>query len=161
MKNVVVISDSHGRKENIDRLLPILAEADYIVHLGDGAADMREISEKYPEKTYVCKGNCDFYPALKDYVLDVEGVRVFMCHGDRYRVKSTLLELAKEAKARGADLALFGHTHRAEIVQEDGVTLVNPGSLRFPAGQGGTYAYVSISKDKAYPVIVGDKNPLI
>ena len=147
MKNVVVISDSHGRKENIDRLLPILAEADYIVHLGDGAADMREISEKYPEKTYVCKGNCDFYPALKDYVLDVEGGRVFMCHGDRYRVKSTLLELAKEAKARGADLALFGHTHRAEIVQEDGVTLDNPGALPFPAGLGGTYAYVTISKD--------------
>ena len=59
MKTVLVISDTHGRKENLDALSRLMEESDYIVHLGDGRADMREIEEKYPEKTYVLKGNCE------------------------------------------------------------------------------------------------------
>ena len=45
MKTVLVISDTHGRKENLDALSRLMEESDYIVHLGDGRADMREIEE--------------------------------------------------------------------------------------------------------------------
>lgn len=156
MKTLVILSDTHGHKKNVEALSSLFAENDYIIHLGDGAADMREVSEKYPDKTFVCQGNCDLFPALSEWVLEVEGVKIFFCHGHRYRVKSTLAELAAEAKRRGCAVALYGHTHRPLVSEEDGVLLINPGSLRFPAKQGGSYCYLVIQGDKIYPTLVGE-----
>ena len=34
-----------------------------------------------------------------------------------------------EARAKNADIALFGHTHRGLTRYEDGLYLMNPGSL--------------------------------
>ena len=42
------------------------------------------------------------------------------------------------------------------ICEIDGVTLINSGSLRLPAGEGGSYCYMVVHKDKVTPVIVGD-----
>lgn len=50
MKTVLVISDTHGRKENLDALSRLMEESDYIVHLGDGRADMRESRKNIPKK---------------------------------------------------------------------------------------------------------------
>lgn len=159
MKNIVVLSDTHGRTSNVKTLSAVFAEADYVIHLGDGAADMKEIKSLHPEKTFVCRGNCDIFSSdsLSEGELEVEGVKFFFCHGDKYRVKSTLEGLADEAKKRGATVALFGHTHRAEIANRDGIFLVNPGSLKAPSNLGGTYAYISVADGKAYPVIVGER----
>lgn len=159
MKNIVVLSDTHGRKANVKTLETAFADADYIIHLGDGASDMKEIKQQYPDKTFICRGNCDFFSssALPEGELEVEGVKIFFCHGDKYRVKSTYEKIREEAKKRGATLALFGHTHRAEIVSDGGVTLVCPGSFHAPRNLGGTYAYISVSNGNAYPVIVGEQ----
>ena len=117
---------------------------------------MRDVIGAYPEKTYVCRGNCDFFPALPEGELEAEGVKIFFCHGLKYRVKSDLSELAREAKRRGCRVALYGHTHRALICEEEGVLLVNPGSLRFPAGEGGSYCYLTVNGSSVYPVLVGE-----
>lgn len=64
MKTAVVISDTHGHKENLAAIARVLDEADYIFHLGDGRYDMREAEEKYPERcirskaTAICAGAC-------------------------------------------------------------------------------------------------------
>ncbi len=156
MKTLLVLSDTHGRKTGIERLTALFAENDYVIHLGDGAADMRETMNAFPDKTYICRGNCDFFPAPTEGELQVEGIRIFFCHGHRYRVKSDLSLLAEETRRRGCSLALYGHTHRALISEEQGVLLVNPGSLRFPAGEGGSYCYLTVENGKAYPVLVGE-----
>ena len=157
MKKCIVLSDTHGSMKGIEKLMPLFAENDYIIHLGDGAGDLRAVSSAYPEKVYQCKGNCDFvsvYP--NEGVLEIEQVRILYCHGHEYGVKTLLGVLANEAKSKGCDVALYGHTHRADICELDGVTLINPGSLRYPAGEGGSYCYLVIHKDKVTPVIVGD-----
>lgn len=87
MKTIVVISDTHGHRAGIEKLKPLFAENDYIIHLGDGASDMRDIVNAYPEKTFVCQGNCDFFSALPEGELEVEGVKIFFCHGHKYRVR--------------------------------------------------------------------------
>ena len=157
MKTVIIVSDSHGNSKELEKLNGRIAENDYFIHLGDGAMDARNILNDYPEKTYLCAGNCDFFsPLPEDGILDIEGVRIFYCHGHKYRVKSDLGALASAAKSRGADIALYGHTHTALITEIDGVTLINPGSLRYAAGEGGSYCYLVINKDKATPVLVGD-----
>lgn len=155
MKTVLVISDTHGHRGNLEALSQTMAEADYIFHLGDGRGDMREIEEKYPEKIYTLKGNCDFGCGLREVEVEIEGVKIFACHGDAYRVKSETFTIAKEAKSRGAMVALYGHTHHAEIVQEDGIILVCPGTMKFPLYRGGTYAYLVITGAKCVATIVG------
>ena len=157
MKKLVVISDTHGSRKGIDALSPLIAENDYLFHLGDGATDIRKEWTEYPDKAYFCGGNCDYLSALPaEGEVEIERVKVFYCHGHRYGVKSGLGALAAEAKKRGCALALYGHTHRAMIAQIDGVTLVNPGSARYPANEGGSYAYVVVNGEKITPVLVGE-----
>ena len=55
MKKLIIISDTHGNYRAVESLLPRIAENDYIVHLGDGAVDMREVRAQYPEKVYACE----------------------------------------------------------------------------------------------------------
>ena len=84
MKTLIILSDTHGNRNVADQLASLAAENDYIVHLGDGAEDMKELRNRYPEKTYACVGNCDlFAPLPEDGVLEVENVRIFYCHGHR------------------------------------------------------------------------------
>ncbi len=157
MKTLLIFSDTHGNKKGIDSLLSLIAENDYVVHLGDGAGDMWKVRADYPDKVYVCAGNCDFYsPLPEEGILEVERCRIFYCHGHRYRVKSDLTELALAAKARDCDIALYGHTHCAKISKIEGVTLINPGTLSRNVGKGGSYCYLVVEKDKCTPVIVGE-----
>ena len=157
MKKVIVISDTHGSVKSVEKLMPLIAENDYVIHLGDGAADLRQVWEEYPDKIYQCRGNCDYAsPTPDEGEIEVEYVKIFYCHGDRYGVKGGLTNLAYEAKKRGCDIALYGHTHTALITEIDGVTLINPGSLKRPVGEGGSYCYLVVNKDKATPVIVGE-----
>lgn len=158
MKTMLILSDTHGNLSGVEELLPLIAENDYVVHLGDGGADMRKARSLYPEKVYACAGNCDFYSPLPlDGEIEVEGVKIYFCHGHRYGVKNHLSALAEEAKRRGCDIALYGHTHIAQITEVDGVTLINPGSLHYSMGKGGSYCYLVINKDKATPVLVGEQ----
>lgn len=157
MKKFIVLSDSHGNAEGVSALLPLVAENDYVIHLGDGVGDIRKLRDYYPDKTYFCAGNCDFlsqYPT--EGVLETEGVRIFYCHGHQYGVKQDLQSLAVAAKSRDCDIALYGHTHEAKISHLEGVTLINPGSLRYAVGKGGSYCYLVIHKGKITPVIVGE-----
>lgn len=157
MKKILVISDTHGNGKGVEKLSSLIAENDYVIHLGDGAGDMREISALYPEKVYVCGGNCDFFaPYPSEGILDVESVRIFYCHGHRYGVKSGLDTLTAMAKQKGADVALYGHTHQGMIEERDGVILINPGTLRRSVGEGGSYCYLVVNKDKVTPVLVGE-----
>ena len=157
MKKCIILSDTHGSLKGIEKLKLLFQENDYIIHLGDGAGDLKEIFSEYPDKVYQCKGNCDFVSAYPDEgVLEIEQVRILYCHGHQYGVKTLLGVLANQAKKKGCDVALYGHTHRADICEMDGVTLINPGSLKRPTDEGGSYCYLVVHKDKVTPVIVGN-----
>lgn len=130
MKTVVVLSDSHGRcRGKLGNMEGLFSENSYIVHLGDGSADMRGVLSRYPEKTRVCRGNCDLSVGEEEFVLDVEGVRILCCHGHRYGVKSGRERLAARAKELNCTVALYGHTHTARVEEVEGVLCFNPGAL--------------------------------
>lgn len=152
MKTFVVLSDSHGRRGAIEKLRPLFAENDYIVHLGDGSGDVRGTFGEYPEKTYVLRGNCDFAYGEEECVIEAEGVRLFCCHGHRYGVKSGLQRLVARAEALGCDAALYGHTHRAEIETVSGVFCINPGSAGSYSAP--SYCYLVVHDRKITPTIV-------
>ncbi len=153
MKTFVILSDTHGRRRNVEKVLHILAENDCIVHLGDGSGDLREFSRTHPEKdVIVLKGNCDFSYGMEEYVIEAEGVRMLCCHGHKYGVKSGLARLAARAKEQGCTVALYGHTHRAAVEEEDGVQCINPGSLGSYADP--SYCYLVVHKGKVTATVV-------
>ncbi|MGN1372805.1 MAG: YfcE family phosphodiesterase [Candidatus Coproplasma sp.] len=153
MKSVIVVSDSHGNRTAIEKLYPLFYECDYIIHLGDTSSDGQLIKKAYGHKVYLLNGNCDFVKLGQDeLVLEIEGVKILACHGDRYGVKYGYDKLAYRAEELGCSVALFGHTHRATELQSGGVTLFNPGTLsRYSEN---SYLYLVVNNGKAVGKIV-------
>ena len=148
MKKITVVSDTHGNMAAIQKLFPIFAESDMIIHLGDTSSDGQVIRSAFTDKTYLLKGNCDLSRIGEDeLILEVEGIKIFACHGDRYGVKRGYDNIAYKAEQEGCKVALFGHTH-APIKKNVGeITLFNPGTLRRYATN--TYLYLVVVGDKA------------
>ena len=61
---------------------------------------------------------------------ELGGVRLFLTHGHLFGVKSGMSRLKLEADRVGADIALFGHTHRPFLEEDGGVWYMNPGAAR-------------------------------
>lgn len=54
----------------------------------------------------------------------------------------------QEARARGAQIVLFGHTHRPVIDYTDDVIAVNPGSISYPRQEGHRPSFVMMELDR-------------
>ena len=114
MTKLLVLSDSHGGRAAIERvLLKENANIDALVFLGDGLRDLEQALTLYPRlRAYSVAGNCD-YGALEpmDGLAAFDQTIAFYTHGHMYGVKYDLDTLTDAAAARGAEVALFGHTH--------------------------------------------------
>ncbi len=156
MKTLIAISDTHGRVDALSEIRHLVAENDFIVHLGDGFADFKELYFKFPKKAFAVRGNCDFFLSLpEEEILEIEDSKVLCCHGHRYGAKMGDGQLLARAKELGCNVVLYGHTHCARIFEHDGITLVNPGMMKFPLNAGGTYAYLVFNRKKVTAVLVG------
>lgn len=148
MTTIVVLSDSHGNRRDIEGLFPVMEESDIIIHLGDTSQDGSFIRSRFPDKTYLLSGNCDIIKfGESELVLEVEGVKIFACHGHMYSVKSTTAKLVNRAKELGCTVALYGHTHSAAETEIDGVLTINPGTMSRYANK--SYCYLVINGNKA------------
>ena len=153
MKTFVILSDTHRNKKAIDKLSQILAECDYIIHLGDTSEDGAYIRSNYGNKTYVLNGNCDGCKFGEDEItLEIDGVKIFATHGHLYGVKSGTARLAAKAKELGCAVALYGHTHSAREDMIDGVLVLNPGCMA--KYRQGSYCYMVINDGKVVTKIV-------
>ena len=131
MTKLLVLSDSHGGRAAIERVLMKESKSiDALIFLGDGLRDLELALTLYPKlRAYSVAGNCD-YGALEptDGLAAFDGVVIFYTHGHMYGVKYDLDTLADAASARGAEVALFGHTHIPHAETRSKVFLFNPGS---------------------------------
>ena len=129
MYRILVTSDSHGDYEYICDAIDNIIDIDLIVHLGDHAADIREVMKKYPDYEFrSVRGNCDAWDVtVEEDIIEIDGFKIFICHGHRFGVKTGLDRLVSHALDIGADAALFGHTHQPFCERVDGVLLLNPG----------------------------------
>ena len=151
MVRILVVSDSHGDSRALMRALDEQPDARYILHLGDGASEMRALTPACNATVYQVRGNCDLSsPFPVEQEIRIAGVPIFMTHGHRYGVKGGLGTLADEARRRGARIAMFGHTHQSLTRYEDGLYLINPGSL----GYSETYATIDIVDSDIAPNII-------
>lgn len=132
---IFVISDTHGRNEEIIEYLLKCEEADIIFHLGDYAEDGERIAEALGIETIIIRGNGDYFSQYEDdELIEVNGRKIFLTHGHNYNVDYSLDNIIYRAKELEADIALFGHTHIPINIKENGVHIMNPGSPTFPRG---------------------------
>ena len=147
---IYVFSDSHSNCfDMINVIKNDRDKIDYVIHLGDHCNDSRVIDNILQvTPTVSVIGNCDYFCGDKyeeEKLFEIYGKKFFICHGHKYSVKSTYDFLFAAAKAKGADIVLFGHTHSAVTETRDGITVFNPGSIGCPRGvRGPTYGVVTL-----------------
>lgn len=151
MIKITVISDTHGNLQAIDKMAQIILESDYVFHLGDHFDDMKNYTHVLGNKLYRVHGNCD-WGTQKDIVVKLGEQRIFATHGDLYSAKRGVDKLIEKAKKENCSIVFYGHTHSAEIKSQDGILLINPGTLqKYSANK--SFAYVIIANDKVIPTI--------
>ena len=130
---ILVLSDSHGRLSPMEAAVEAV-RPQRIFHLGDGWDDARDLHRHYPDiPLHQVRGNCDYRPGEpEEETLVLEGLRLYLCHGHRLGVKTSLLQAGYLAEERGLDCFLFGHTHQPFHDRRGKCTFLNPGrpSLR-------------------------------
>ena len=149
---ILVVSDTHGRDENFEQAVMQEAPFDMLIHCGD--VEGREIFiEALTEcPCHIVSGNNDFFSDLpREVMIQLEGHRILVTHGHYYGVSMGLYGVLDEGKARECQVVLFGHTHRPVEETEEGILLLNPGSLSYPRQEGRrpSYAVMELQQGKA------------
>ena len=148
---VLIVSDTHGREQNLAEALEQTGPIDQLIHLGDvegGAEHIRELAGDAPAA--IIAGNNDFFCDLpNERIFTLGGHRIFMTHGHGYFVHSGTLYLKREARKKGADIVMFGHTHKPYMEEDNELLVLNPGSLSLPKQEGHrpTYIVMEIADD--------------
>ena len=137
MLRALVLSDIHGDDTGLRWLLEQVwkdvGPIDAYLCLGDGVRDFERVESFIRQRDehalmYAVKGNNDWCDAPTKRIIDLGGVRIFMTHGHEQRVKSTMDYLISAARTAGADIALYGHTHCADV-EYFTPWLINPGAV--------------------------------
>lgn len=134
---ILLVSDSHGNCEALDKLLKKYPNMDLYLHAGDLEADEQSI------RPFDCvKGNCDHYSRLPERrIIHTPYGALLMTH-----LPYLPLSIAKEYNVK---IFIYGHTHRRKFELVDGIYYINPGAISFPRdGFDLSYAIVEIIPEK-------------
>jgi len=144
---IVVVSDSHGNTNLLDKVIDDCSPFDIIVHCGDGVRDI--CSADIPADAVVLKvlGNTDQHAGCDAESLLTEKIcdrTVMIAHGHQFDVKGGFSKMVQAAETFNAGVVIFGHTHE-QLLRRGNPLLFNPGSL-----SGGSYGIISASKDNEW-----------
>lgn len=144
---ILVVSDTHRKFSYLIDVMQRHSNAEIVIFLGDGEEDMEYARYAFPEKAVMSvRGNCDFASSLPlSDTFTIEGYKLFFAHGHTYNVKSTQEHIIAAARGCGAHICLFGHTHCPVNTYNDGLYIMNPGSLGHPRNGMPTYGLIDIS----------------
>lgn len=158
---LLIFSDSHGKVENMSFAIERQIKCpDAILFLGDGARDLDRLF-LVDTPLWAVRGNCDWslcdYADKPERLLYLEGHTILMVHGHEWGVKGGLGALIAHAAEVGADIVLFGHTHKPTLVtlaagEAVGKTtlarpmyLFNPGSIGYDEdGKGPSFGTLTL-----------------
>ncbi len=150
MMRILVISDSHGQLENLNKVLKQVGKIDRVIHLGDILNQDEKLREMCSCPVTIVKGNCDFYTENQLVeVVEIGKNRIFATHGHRFGVDWELNDLCNAAIDDRCNIALYGHTHVSNVSYYKNVIVMNPGSLSKPRqiNPQPTYGIITIDED--------------
>lgn len=148
MKKYLLVSDTHGRDDNFYDVLDLEEPVDGIIHCGDfeGSEGKYALASNCP--VYFVAGNNDFFSDLsRELEFNLDGHNFFVAHGHNYMVSMDLEYIRSEGISRGADVVVFGHTHKPVAKVVGGVYMFNPGSLSYPRQEGRRPSYIVLCID--------------
>lgn len=149
---ILIVSDTHRRDGNLTQVLEKAGPVDMLIHCGD-----TEGSEEYIKGIANCPvrmvaGNNDFFSSLpKEEEFMLGRYKVWLTHGHNYYVSMEKELIKEEALARGAQIVMYGHTHKPVVDLARGpldVTAINPGSLSYPRQEGRRPSYILMELDR-------------
>jgi hypothetical protein len=146
---ILIVSDTHGKHENLIAVLERVQPVELMIHLGDAQGCEDYIGELAGCPLEIVAGNNDFFSSLpREKELTLGNYRVLLTHGHHYYVDSGIEDVMREASARNFDIVMFGHTHRPVIEYGKNVIAINPGSLSYPRQEGKRPSYIVMEIDK-------------
>jgi len=146
---LLVFSDSHGRGNKIEEAIMMHKKTvEAVIFLGDGISDIQRIRDKYNDIAFfTVRGNCDlfdFSDTPEEICVNFDGIRILICHGHKYGVKSSLGRIMLRARELDARAVFFGHTHTpldfSDYVMDELIHIFNPGSIAQ-----GSYGVINVS----------------
>ena len=147
---ILVVSDSHGRHDLLRKAIGQEAPIDMLIHAGDVEGNLDKIlGPKREYEIHAVAGNMDWGDSMPPSdQFEIGGHKVFLTHGHGYGVSYTLANLRQAAEERGADVAIYGHTHMPAMDEQNDILLLNPGSVAKPrqAGLKKTYAVIMLDE---------------
>lgn len=153
---ILIVSDTHRRDENLKEVIRRTGPLDMLIHLGDAEGSEHAIATWVNEDCdlEIILGNNDFFSCLdKEKELMIGRYKTLLTHGHYYNVSVGAEYLKQEARARGFDIVMFGHTHRPfyEVEKKEGdkdLIVLNPGSLSYPHQDGHKPSFMLMEIDK-------------
>ena len=147
---ILIVSDTHHRNENYLKVLQKVGKVDMVIHLGDVEGSEYTIQEAAGCPVEMVCGNNDFFSELpSEKTLQIGKYRVMITHGHRYYIGMGNEMLKQEAIAHGADIVMYGHTHRPVRERDSDIIAINPGSLSFPRQENRKPSYIIMEIDDA------------
>jgi putative phosphoesterase len=141
-----VVSDSHGDLYMLDKAIGMMGDIDLLVHLGDHYKDVVKVNSKYKHIIHSVPGNNDYIGnGESERLIEVCNKRVFITHGHKYNVNFGLMNLLYKGKEVGADIILYGHTHRYNLEYSEDIFFLNPGSVSRPRDRQASAAILNIT----------------
>lgn len=145
---ILIVSDTHRIHQNFYRVVEKAGKIDLLVHLGDIEGAEQLYSEAVDCPVEMVAGNNDYFSDLPiEKMVHIGSFEVMLTHGHRYYIGMGNEMLQAEARTRGADIVMYGHTHRPVIEFNGGLTILNPGSLSYPRQEGKKPSYIMMEID--------------
>lgn len=153
---ILIVSDTHGRNNNLKEIIKKVSPIDMLIHLGDYCGTAKAIENMVKCPVHMVAGNNDWssdYPRKK--VITIGKHRMLLTHGHEENVGFGLDRLVYKAMEENVDIVMFGHTHKPLIKYENGLTIVNPGSASSPREYPYKPSYVIMEIDRHEEVLFG------
>lgn len=136
---LLIFGDSHRSALALELITEILLRErpEFFVHTGDNYSDFKQIKKQTKITGYGVRGNCDggiILGVSEELVLKFHSKRILLTHGHTLGVKHSHRRLVERAQTLSVDAVVFGHTHVQFAQQQEGIWLVNPGSISLPRG---------------------------
>lgn len=146
---ILIVSDTHGRESNLEKVLKKEEPIDRMIHLGDVEGGEDYIRSLTDAPVNMVAGNNDYYSDLPgEAVLELGDYRALITHGHYYYVSRGPERLMEIAMERGVDIVMYGHTHTPYLNQGPQLTVLNPGSLSLPRQEGRQPSYIVMEIDE-------------
>lgn len=144
---VVILSDTHGSTQAVERVFSEQPDAELYLHAGDVLSDAKylaslvgaelnagEQDESVSPRVIGVPGNTDWPDGNQPLarVVCAAGHRILLAHGHSFGVQYTTKFFAEAAAESNCDIAVYGHTHIVDVSPGTPITVLNPGSAARP-----------------------------